>query len=172
MMRFSFFPALFLMVVMSSACGPSRADRLQQLREHKNALQEKYNSQIAEAFTQEATAFVRAFPEDSACAPLLYNAAQLFMSLDKGDSALACIQTLENQYPQYPKMGDALFVKALVFDALLNQKEAAAEAYQYFITQYPKHPEVPKAQTNLEALFTNLQSIPKKNPPTDSSQIF
>jgi len=171
-MRTLYAALLLTLSLFGPACGPGKAERLQQLREQRNALQENYNVAAAEAFTQEATAFVREFPEDSACAPLLYNAAQLYMSLDQGDSALACIQTLENQYPQYPKMADALFVKALVYDALLNQKEAAAEAYQHFITQYPNHPEVPKAQTNLEALFTNLESIPKENPPTDSSQIF
>lgn len=171
-MRTLYAALLLTLSLFGLACGPGKAERLQQLREQRNALQENYSVASAEAFTQEATAFVREFPKDSACAPLLYNAAQLFMSLDQGDSALACIQALEDQYPQYPKMADARFVKALVYDALLNKKEAAAEAYQHFITQYPNHPEVPKAQTNLEALFTNLENIPKENPPTDSSQIF
>ena len=76
-MRTLFAALLLTLSLFGPACGPGKAERLQQLREQRNALQENYNVVSAEAFTQEATAFVREFPEDSACAPLLYNAAQL-----------------------------------------------------------------------------------------------
>jgi TolA-binding protein len=68
----------------------------------------------------------------------LFKAAGLEKNLGNHLEAVSYFNRIWNEYPDYPRAPDALFLEALMYEEDLQDKEKAKERYNKFLELYPE----------------------------------
>lgn len=82
--------------------------------------------------------FADSYPSDSLTPCYLHSAAKVATSMGLIDNMLECYDRVINNYPNYEKMDECFYEKALALDNA-GRKNEARLAYQEFLDEYPEH---------------------------------
>ena len=82
--------------------------------------------------------FIAAYPKDTLCARMLYNAADVAANTKDCNRALAYLDKLMAQYPTSQLAMVGLLKEGIVFEQVCSNKEMAKKKYQEYIQKYPK----------------------------------
>lgn len=132
--------AFFLLL---AACGP-KAD---QLKADIEAVRQQLaksttfplDSTLTAQLIEKSMAYADRFPEDTASARFLFQAAEVSKAVGKYDQAIQLWRRVNDSYPNYAKAPESLFLIAFTYDNEASDKEKAKESYQAFIDKYPQH---------------------------------
>lgn len=102
--------------------------------------------------------FVDKFPADTASPSYLYNAVSLCIGTNNGEKAMKLIDRSINEYSQSSKLPEIIFLKAYVYENLLNNLGEAASTYRDFISRFPDNELADDAQ----AAINNLGKSPEE----------
>lgn len=83
--------------------------------------------------------FAENYPDDSLAPEYLFRAADLAIFLHDFKTTLGLYDRILTDYKQYPKIPQALFMKAFTYDQYIQDPMKAAEYYRQFIALYPNH---------------------------------
>lgn len=106
--------------------------------------------------------YATAFPEDENAGEFLFRAGDLATGMNKSQEAVAFFDRVYNDYKDYEKAPDALFLKAFVLEDQVKDLAAAEKAYKEFIKNHPDHPLVGSAEFSLANLGTPTEELLKK----------
>lgn len=102
--------------------------------------------------------FVDKFPGDTAAPSYLYGAVSLCIGTNNGEKAMKNIDRFINEYSQSSRLPEIIFLKAYVYENLLDNLGEAASTYRDFITRFPDNELVDDAQ----AAIINLGKSPEE----------
>ena len=82
--------------------------------------------------------YAERFPGDSLAAPYLHRAAQVSAGMGRIDDMVVYYNILIDNYPDYQLLDFCYFEKGIALDNA-GRKDAAREAYNAFLEEYPDH---------------------------------
>lgn len=95
------------------------------------------NKISAQKYVDACEAYAIGFPKDEMAPIYLYRAAEMARTLKTYPKALSIFDWLEEKYPDFEKTPTIVFLKGFMLENELNNKEAAIETYQRFLSTYP-----------------------------------
>ena len=101
--------------------------------------------------------FAEQFPKDTLTPRYLQKAGEISMNTGKPMRSIEFFNRVLNDYPNYRKAPECLFMKAFVYETSLNDLKKAQETYLEFLRKYPKHDFADDAQ----AMLDNLGKTPE-----------
>jgi len=99
------------------------------------------------------------YQEDTASAEYLFKAAELSMNMNQGSQAIQYFEKIKNDYPQFGKSAEVLFMIAFVYENQLANYEKAKEYYQKFMSQYPGHDLYDDAEASIKNMGKPLDQL-------------
>lgn len=123
------------------ACGPSREERISQIRQMEDSL---FNSttaadpNAADQLTKLYVAFADKFPTDSLAPQYLLKAGEVQANVLHTDRAVELLDRVINEYPDFSDVAVCHFLKGNAYD-LNGRYDEAKAAYREFVDKYPDH---------------------------------
>ncbi len=147
---------LALISIYFAACSPSKEKYETKINDlEKNLFSEKniiINKINAEELINAYIEFAEKFPGDSNSAKYLFNAADISMNILESDKAISIYNKIINDYPNFKKAPECLFLKGFVYENNLNDLKKAKTIYLEFIEKYPDNDFADDAKISIENL--------------------
>jgi len=146
--------AMLMVLLWGCHSEPNRAKRLEQLRQTEAEVLRDLNDtarirSLALAYRNLADEV----PTDTANAALLFKSGLLYRNVPgQGLQAIAHFRLLRQRYPEHRLGPEALFNEAMCWEADVEQRKPAAEAYSEFLNRYPDHALIPVVREQLDLL--------------------
>jgi len=99
----------------------------------------KGNPKTAMALVREYAHFHQANKGDSLAAEMLFKAAEVSMGIRQGNLAVKYFKLIYENYAQFDKAPEALFLCGFVAENLNSDTSDARFYYEKFVKQYPEH---------------------------------
>ena len=106
--------------------------------------------------------FVDQYPKDSLSPYYLFKAADVSINAFHSNSTIDLFNRLLNDYPDFEKAPQALFLKAFTYDNYLQQYDKAQTYYELFLKKYPDHIFANDAALSLRNLGKKPEDIIKE----------
>lgn len=120
-----------------------------------------YDARGAQELLDVYKAYAKANPQDSLSAEYVFRAAGLSDPLGHPEESVVLYERLIKEYPNWPRVVDSYYLKALTLDKM-GRKDEARTAYQEVISRYPAHQFASDAKQMIENLqFTDEELIEK-----------
>lgn len=103
--------------------------------------------------------FVKEFPKDTLSPIYLYRSADLNMALNKGTQSIVCLDKIINNYPNFDKIPDCMFLKAFVAENTMHNLPLAEQCYREFLKEYPTHSLAKDAEASLQNLGKSPEQL-------------
>ncbi|MBL7964165.1 MAG: hypothetical protein JNM31_10025 [Flavobacteriales bacterium] len=112
-------------------------------------------------------AFVKAHPQDTIAPEYLFRAAGTAKGLRNFEESVRLFDRVIVEYPDWPRLVNAYYMKALTIDDGLKEKGRAQQAYEQVIMRYPDHPFAEQSRGMIELLRYSdaelIEYLKKKN---------
>jgi TolA-binding protein len=120
-----------------------------------------YDQRNAQALLDVYKAYVTTFPADTLAPEYLFRAAGLASkAMGDPEQGVKLYDRVIANYPDWERLPDARFLKALTLDTELGRKGEAEQAYKEVIKRHPDHPFASDAARMIEFLrFTDEELI-------------
>ncbi|MHC1707827.1 MAG: tol-pal system YbgF family protein [Bacteroidales bacterium] len=138
---------LFLLSLISLSvlisCGPdaekqqSKITKLEETLINKN--EGSYDKTRAVELIQAYQEYTEAFPRDTLSAAYMFKKAELQLHAVSPAEAIKTLDKLINDYPDFRKTPECLFLKGFIYENNMNDLAKAKVAYEEFIVKYPQH---------------------------------
>ncbi|MFO7879001.1 MAG: tetratricopeptide repeat protein [Bacteroidota bacterium] len=83
--------------------------------------------------------YVNYFENDSLAPEYLFRAAEIAMNTGKPSDAVAYLNRIDENYPEFDKKPQVIYLLGYIYDSMLTNKEAAEKYYKEFLKKYPEH---------------------------------
>lgn len=83
--------------------------------------------------------YANSYPDDSLAPDYLFKAIDISINLPQPQKSLQLIDQFRELFPNDPKSGTALFLKAFLYDQQLADNVNAKKYYEAFLLSYPDH---------------------------------
>lgn len=77
--------------------------------------------------------------EDTLSPIYLFKGGEICMNIKKGEKAIELFNRVIEDYPNYNKLAEALFLLAFTYENVQNDIATAKDKYELFLFKYPKH---------------------------------
>lgn len=132
----------------------------EQLAQDLNAV--KLDTARAITLVNKSEQFATRFSNDTLAAIYLFRAADVARGIGQYQRAIKLWQRVEQYYPDFEKVPEALFFQGFTYENDLKQAELARTYYEQFIEKYPTHPLLPTVQASLSSLTESPEDLIKK----------
>jgi outer membrane protein assembly factor BamD (BamD/ComL family) len=105
--------------------------------------------------------FADEFPRDSLAPEYIFKAADIAMNTKRSREAVRYYDRILNDYPDYRKTPEALFLKGYVYENNLGRLDKAKEIYEAFIEKYPDNEFADDAEVSLKFLGKSPEELIK-----------
>lgn len=165
-MRQAYWSILFAVLILFSSCNQDpTADLTSQISEMEQELFELKEGVIdkkeAANMIHLYMAYVAQFPDSDQAPVYLFKAADVSINAFHSEQTIKLFNQLLNDYPNYEKTPQALFLKAFTFENYLNNIDSAKSNYELFLIKYPDHDFANDALVSLENLGKTPEEIIK-----------
>ncbi len=92
--------------------------------------------------------FYVAFPDDSLAPVYMQRSADMLVSLQRTDEAVAVLDSIIDQYPGFEDIGGCWFLKGYAYE-MVEEFDSARAIYSYFVDNYPDHVQARDTRTRL-----------------------
>lgn len=145
---------LFVVMLLGS-CQSPRNKAVKQVEAIENGLfndegmidREKV-TELIDAYTN----FVETYPADSLAPAYLFKAGDMAMNTNRSVQAIQFYGQIIEEYPNYPKLPEAMFLQGYVYENNLGRLDKAKEIYEKFLELYPNNDFADDAEVSLKYL--------------------
>lgn len=113
-------------------------------------------------FAEVTEQLVNKYPGDTLAALPYYRSAEVVRAMNDPKAAAEIYKRVNQEFPNYSKAGEALFMLAFTYDEDLNDLEKAKAAYEKFINTYPDNGFADDAEMLLQNLGKSDEEILKE----------
>ena len=107
--------------------------------------------------------FANTFPDDERAPEFLLKASDFSNALKLPEKSGKILDRIIKDYPEYEKMEDIYYVRAVYLDFDLRDTTRAKEAYQTYIDKYPNSGQrVLDAQTRIDNIAYSIEELAEK----------
>lgn len=156
-----------LLVLASCGSTQTREEALAQVKQAEDHLYAKqdvfqFSDSLATVTIEAYNNFATSFPEDSLSAEYLFKAADLYRAQHKYEPALDIYSKIQQNYPNYKKVPQTIFLQGFVYENDVKDLEKAKERYSAFLEKYPEHELAKDVQFSLNNLGRSPEDIIKE----------
>jgi tetratricopeptide (TPR) repeat protein len=152
-----------LFVMMVQACKTPE----QKLLERISELEKELFSELKPTLDREkAFALVNAYveyamrrPKEERSVDFLFKAGDISMNSGHPERAIELYSRIYNDYPDYDKRPESLFLKGFIYENLMGNLTKAEETYRNFIELYPEHDLADDAEMLIEHLGKSPEEL-------------
>lgn len=159
---------IMMMVIINSACArklsaPTLSNEIENIQ-HILMTQQDATLDIANAqmLIDKSMTYVARFPQDTLAPVYLFRAADVARGIGQYDLAVTLWGQVQEQYIDFEKVPDALFMQGFTFDNNLQDKSQARSCYQRFIQLFPKHHLLTTVNISLQQLSKTPEELIKE----------
>lgn len=166
MLKKNTFYLLSILLLLAACSGPSRQELINTISENEQNLFSEDNmepkEQQCETLYDNYINFAERFPEDPDAPKYLFLAADLSNFLQRYNETIALYDEIFNDYPDFDKRPDCLFLKAYTYENHIKDLKAARVCYNTFLDVYPDHAFAQSAVMSLKFLGMNPEEVMKQ----------
>lgn len=147
--------AIVMMVLAINACKPSKEKKIEEIKQMESQLisaTTRIDSTKAQQLINLYISYADENKTDSLSPVFLFKAADVSMNIQKFDQSLGLLDRIRADYPQFQKIPDCIFLKAFIYENMVNDLKKADEAYKEFLSKYPNHELAVSAKAAIENL--------------------
>ena len=96
--------------------------------------------------------YADSYPQDSMAVEYLFKGAEFCLNLGEGLRAIGYYDRVINDYPDFRKAPECLFLKGYIFENYLGDLENAKKIYTEFIERYPDNEFADDAEVSIQNL--------------------
>jgi len=135
---------ILLFVIIGISCTNQRQQKLDAINVAESDLMNvatttPVNNEKAAYLVELYEEFVKEFPQDSASPNMLFKAVEILMNIDHPKEAIAGIDSLIKNYPDYKLLPEAMHLKGFIYDDKLHSAEMARISFKELINKFPDH---------------------------------
>lgn len=163
MKRHGFIISTVLIIGLTWSCTNKKENKYSEIK----ALEEEVFSmkmldkikgvQLVDAYVE----YAKDFPEDTASAVFLFKAGDIAMNMGMGNQAVLYYDKVMNQFPEFEKVPESLFLKAFIYENQLGDLKHAEKFYKLFLEKYPSHVLAKDAKASLMYLGKSAEELIK-----------
>lgn len=127
-----------------------------------NASTKHMNNSPAFAIVKLYRQYAEQFPQDELAADYLFKAGEVGSNIGLEEQSVNFFGKVYENYPNYDKRVESLYLQAFLFETKLNNLEKAKEFYQKVIDNHPDHKLAQDAQAAIGLLGLSDEEIIKK----------
>lgn len=145
---------LFVVMLLGS-CQSPRNKAVKQVEAIENGLFNEEGMIDREKVTELIDAyinFVETYPADSLAPAYLFKAGDMAMNTNRSVQAIQYYGRIIEEYPNYPKLPEAMFLQGYVYENNLGRLDKAKEIYEKFLELYPDNDFADDAEVSLKYL--------------------
>ena len=106
--------------------------------------------------------FANLWPEDPKSPDYLFKASDYAMMVDQPAKSVKILDKILEQYPDYDKMEDVMYIRADHLDWELRDTTRAKEAYQAYIDKYPDSQRAQDAAIRIKFIHLSFDEYAEK----------
>lgn len=122
----------------------------------------EFNKRKAKEIYDVYLAYASEHPLDTMTPEFLFRAAQVSTGLKKNEQAIKLYDRLIKNYPGWRKMPQTKFMKGFTYETHMDQRGAAADAYQVLLYDHPNHPLSAQARQLIDNMQYSDEELVKK----------
>jgi len=103
--------------------------------------------------------FADEFPEDTLAPDYLFKAGDISMNTNRSRQAIRYYDRIIDEYSDYKKTPEAMFLKGYVFENNLGRLDKAKEIYEAFLKLYPDNEFADDAEVSLRYLGKSPEEL-------------
>jgi tetratricopeptide (TPR) repeat protein len=162
-MKKNIFPiTLLLLLVMVIGCKDSHRDAIDQIKKIEAEVFDK-NGMIdhdrIDELIETYLGYANSYPQDSLAADYIFKAADVAMTTNRSNQAITLYQRIREEYPNYRKVPEALFLEAYVYENYLGRLDKAKALYEEFLEKYPDNDFADDAEISLKYLGKSPEEL-------------
>lgn len=149
-------------VAFATACSNPHQDALDKIKKvekdtfSENGLVQAENvDELIAAYEN----FANDFPTDSLSPDFLFKAGDVAMNTNRSNKAISLYKRIINEYGDYKKAPEALFLQAYVYENNLGRLDKAKAIYEAFLTKYPDNDFADDAEVSLKYLGKSPEEL-------------
>jgi len=155
-----------LSVIILISCTDKKNNDLQKIKDLEIKLVSDSsaipNFQQSKELANYFTSFAKDYPKDSNSVVFLFKAASINMNIGQASLAIELYDKIINDYPNFDKVSDCMFLKAFIYDDKLKDLVKAEVAYKEFLVKYPNHDFAKDAKVCLNNLGKTPEQLIKE----------
>lgn len=154
-----------VLVMMMVSCGPAKQTEIENIKDLENEFSsqtEGINRDKAAVLVDAYLGFANQFPGDSLAPEYLFRAADISMNMFDPGKAIDIYNRIINEYPDFRKAPQCIFLKAFVYENNLNDLVNAKRFYTEFLEKYPEDDFADDAQISLDNLGKSPEELIKE----------
>ncbi len=144
----------FALVFVS--CSNNKQIKMDKIKELEKIVNSKtdttFNVAKAKELAEAYVDFAKEYPDDTAAASCYFKAASISMNTGNPNKAIELFDKIINDYSDFKKAPECMFLKAFTYDNFLKNIKKAEEGYKVFIKKYPDNEFADDAQSLLDML--------------------
>lgn len=103
--------------------------------------------------------FANDFPKDTLAPDYLFKAGDVAMNSNRSNQAILLYDRIINEYGDYKKAPEALFLKGYVYENNLGRLDKAKAIYEEFLAKYPDNDFADDAEVSLRFLGKSPEEL-------------
>jgi len=148
------------------ACSSQKQDKESQIKQLEGQLFSDENKMVDRNKANELIAlyieFADEFPENEQSPAYLFKAGDMAMNLSMPRRSIEVFDRILNNYPDYEKAPQCLFLKAYVFENNLGDLKEAKKTYEQFLKKYPDDDFADDAEISIKNLGKSPEELIKE----------
>ncbi len=164
MKKLRFISVILILGIAFFACKPSKDNsiaKITQLEKEILVSNAKIDSTKAQQLIDLYINFADRFQTDSLSPVYLFKAADISMNIAKFEQSVGLLDRIRANYQNFNKLPDCLFLKAFIFENMLNELKKAEETYKEFLSKYPDDELAASAKAAIENLGIPAETLIK-----------
>lgn len=178
-MKQQFFVLLMALVCVISACntagssaeGGKASEKVvekeigEQIKDVEAQLQAEskkaFNPELAKKAVAAYSKFAEMKPKDPNTPEYLFKGAEIYRSLRNYDKAVAAYNKIYDEYKDFDKLPQTLFLLGFTYENEIKNLDKAKELYEKFLAEYPEHELADDVQFSVKNLGVPAEDIIK-----------
>lgn len=127
--------------ILLASCGPGEPDLRSEIKNLEDSLfadpTKMIDQKMAQQLVNKYIEFADTYPEDPETPVTLFKAGDMAMNLNMPQQAIQIFDRVMNDFPDYEKTPQCLFLKGYVYENSYKDLEKAKVIYEEFLQKYP-----------------------------------
>ncbi len=154
---------ILALAVAFASCGSSNEKDAAEIKTAEDTL---FSS--SEGFIDKAKAlelvdlyvdYANSYPDDSMAVEYLFKGAEFCLNLGEGQRAITLYDRVIQEYPDFRKVPECLFLKGYVYENYLGDLDNAKAIYLEFIEKYPDNEFADDAEISIQNLGKSPEAL-------------
>jgi tetratricopeptide (TPR) repeat protein len=157
--KLAFFLSALLLITACKSQRQKALDSITIIEQEAFTESGMIDPQMVNNLTQAYIDFADQFPEDSLAPEYIFKAGDIFMNTNRSNNAIKMYNRIIEDYSDYRKSPEALFLKGYVYENNLGRLDQARAIYEEFLGKYPDNDFAKDAEISLKYLGKSPEEL-------------